>query len=364
MRPTTMYGVCKVTGELMSDYYHSRFGVDTRSVRFPGLISNVTLPGGGTTDYAVEIYYEAIRSGRFTCPVPSDVYMDMMYMPDALRACVELMEADPSKLVHRNSFNIASMSFTPEVICAEIRKRLPDFTMDYDVDPVKKAIAELAQLAGRHLRPRGVGLETRVGSFAHDGRHAGAHPAEARAGVGVRRGSRTERLRGPEMHPAVGRRSVVRAQASGRCEVRLRGERKGRSMGKQDGGRVLRSVVVADAATSWDGVCLPAYPAGAPRLSVVRFTVEPRARLPLHRHPVINAGMVLQGELTVVAAGGRADVPCGRGDRGGGGPRPLRREPRQRTARTRDVLCRGRGAAFVRGVSRPGCPIGSILGVV
>lgn len=142
MRPTTMYGVCKVTGELMSDYYHSRFGVDTRSVRFPGLISNVTLPGGGTTDYAVEIYYEAIRSGRFTCPVPSDVYMDMMYMPDALRACVELMEADPAKLVHRNSFNIASMSFTPEIICAEIKKRMPDFRMDYDVDPVKAAIAE------------------------------------------------------------------------------------------------------------------------------------------------------------------------------------------------------------------------------
>ena len=142
MRPTTMYGVCKVTGEMLGDYYHSRFGVDTRSVRFPGLISNVTLPGGGTTDYAVEIYYEAIRSGRFTCPVPGDVYMDMMYMPDALRACVELMEADPTKLVHRNSFNIASMSFTPEIIYAEIKKRLPDFTMDYDVDPVKKAIAE------------------------------------------------------------------------------------------------------------------------------------------------------------------------------------------------------------------------------
>ena len=142
MRPTTMYGVCKVTGEMLGDYYHSRFGVDTRSVRFPGLISNVTLPGGGTTDYAVEIYYEAIRSGRFTCPVPGDVYMDMMYMPDALRACVELMEADPTKLVHRNSFSIASMSFTPEIIYAEIKKRLPDFTMDYDVDPVKKAIAE------------------------------------------------------------------------------------------------------------------------------------------------------------------------------------------------------------------------------
>ena len=142
MQPTTIYGVCKVTGELMSNYYHLKYGVDTRSVRFPGIISNVTLPGGGTTDYAVEIYYEAVRSGRFTCPVPPDVYMDMIYMPDALRACVELMEADPARLVHRNSFNLASMSFTPEIICAEIKKRMPDFTMDYDIDPVKKAIAE------------------------------------------------------------------------------------------------------------------------------------------------------------------------------------------------------------------------------
>lgn len=141
MRPTTMYGVCKVTGELLSDYYFQRFGVDARSVRFPGLISNVTLPGGGTTDYAVEIYYEAIRHGRFTCPIPSDVYMDMMYMPDALRACMELMEADPAKLVHRNSFNIASMSFTPEIIAAEVKKCVPGFTMDYDVDPVKEGIA-------------------------------------------------------------------------------------------------------------------------------------------------------------------------------------------------------------------------------
>ena len=94
MQPTTIYGICKVTGEMLGNYYHHKYGVDTRSVRFPGIISNVTLPGGGTTDYAVEIYYEAIRSGRFTCPVPSDVYMDMIYMPDALRACVELMEAD------------------------------------------------------------------------------------------------------------------------------------------------------------------------------------------------------------------------------------------------------------------------------
>ena len=141
-RPTTIYGVSKVTTELLSDYYHRKYGVDTRSVRFPGIISSVTLPGGGTTDYAVEIYYEAIRSGKFTCPVPPDVYMDMIYMPDALRACVELMEADPAKLIHRNSFNLASMSFTPEIICAEIKKRLPAFTMDYNVDPVKKEIAE------------------------------------------------------------------------------------------------------------------------------------------------------------------------------------------------------------------------------
>ena len=98
MQPNTIYGVCKVTGELLSNYYHSRFGVDTRSVRFPGIISNVTLPGGGTTDYAVEIYYEAVKGNKFVCNIAPDVYMDMMYMPDALRATVELMEADPSKL--------------------------------------------------------------------------------------------------------------------------------------------------------------------------------------------------------------------------------------------------------------------------
>lgn len=141
MQPDTVYGVCKVTGELLSNYYHTRFGVDTRSVRFPGIISNVTLPGGGTTDYAVEIYYAAVKGERFVCPV-RDVYMDMMYMPDALRATVELMEADPVKLRHRNSFNIASMSFTPDTIYAEIRKRIPDFEMIYNIDLVKQSIAE------------------------------------------------------------------------------------------------------------------------------------------------------------------------------------------------------------------------------
>lgn len=141
MRPTTIYGICKVTGEMLSDYYHLKYGIDTRSIRFPGIISNVTHPGGGTTDYAVEIYYEAIREKRFTCPIPHDVYMDMIYMPDALHACVQLMEADPSKLVHRNSFNVASMSFSPEVICNDIKRVIPSFEMDYDVDPVKEAIA-------------------------------------------------------------------------------------------------------------------------------------------------------------------------------------------------------------------------------
>jgi nucleoside-diphosphate-sugar epimerase len=141
MRPSTIYGVCKVTGEMLSDYYHSRFGVDTRSVRFPGIISNVTLPGGGTTDYAVEIYYAAIKDKSFTCPIPQDVSMDMMYMPDALSAMVQLMEANPDKLVHRNSFNITAMHFTPEEIYAAIKKRIPEFTMTYNVDPVKEAIS-------------------------------------------------------------------------------------------------------------------------------------------------------------------------------------------------------------------------------
>ncbi|MFO8020883.1 MAG: NAD-dependent epimerase/dehydratase family protein [Perlabentimonas sp.] len=142
MRPTTIYGVCKVSGEMLSDYYTQRFGIDTRSVRFPGIISNETLPGGGTTDYAVEIYYEAIKSKKFTCPLPEGTYLDMMYMPDALDACVQLMEADPDKLKHRNSFNVTAMSFEPSQIMAAIQKRIPEFTMDYDVDPVKKAIAE------------------------------------------------------------------------------------------------------------------------------------------------------------------------------------------------------------------------------
>lgn len=141
MRPNTIYGVCKVSGELLSDYYFTKFGVDTRSVRFPGIISNGAMPGGGTTDYAVEVFYKAVKDGRFTCEVPKDAYMDMIYMPDALESTTQLMEADPTKLKHRNSFNIASMSFTPEQLFTAIKKRIPEFTWDYNVDPVKASIA-------------------------------------------------------------------------------------------------------------------------------------------------------------------------------------------------------------------------------
>ncbi|WP_339180536.1 L-threonine 3-dehydrogenase [Oceanobacillus sp. FSL W7-1293] len=141
-RPTTMYGVNKVAGEILCDYYYSRFGVDTRGVRFPGLISYVTAPGGGTTDYAVEVYYEALRSGTYTSYIAKGTHMDMMYMPDALQAIIQLMEADPDRLKHRNAFNITAMSAAPEHFEKAIRKHIPDFTMDYQVDPVRQGIAE------------------------------------------------------------------------------------------------------------------------------------------------------------------------------------------------------------------------------
>jgi nucleoside-diphosphate-sugar epimerase len=141
-RPTTMYGVTKVAGELLCDYYYKRFGVDTRGVRFPGIISTVTKPGGGTTDYAVEIFYEAIRHQRYTSYLKQGTYLDMMYMPDAIKAAITLMEADPSRLIHRNSFNVTAMSFEPEMLAAEIRKHIPGFVLDYQIDPMLQAIAD------------------------------------------------------------------------------------------------------------------------------------------------------------------------------------------------------------------------------
>ncbi|MCR8979966.1 L-threonine 3-dehydrogenase [Brevibacillus laterosporus] len=141
-RPVTMYGVNKVSGELLCDYYYQKFGVDTRGVRFPGLISYVTPPGGGTTDYAVEIYYEAIKNGRYTSYIQKGTYMDMMYMPDALNAIIKLMEADASTLQHRNAFNVTAMSFEPEQIAQEIKKHIPTFEMNYQVDPIRQGIAD------------------------------------------------------------------------------------------------------------------------------------------------------------------------------------------------------------------------------
>jgi len=141
-RPGTMYGITKVTGELLSDYYFKRYGVDTRSVRYPGIISNVTPPGGGTTDYAVEIYYAAVKEKKYTCWLRPGTFLDMMYMPDTLDAAIKLMEADPARLKHRNSFNVTAMSFNPEMIAAEIRKHIPDLSVEYKVDPIKQSIAD------------------------------------------------------------------------------------------------------------------------------------------------------------------------------------------------------------------------------
>lgn len=142
MRPATMYGITKVAGELLCDYYFTRYGVDTRGVRFPGLISYGAPPGGGTTDWAVDIFYQAVSQGRYTCFLAPDAQLDMMYMPDAIDALVGVMEADPARLVHRNAFNVTGMQLTPEGLAAEIRKHLPDFEIDYDVDPVRQSIAE------------------------------------------------------------------------------------------------------------------------------------------------------------------------------------------------------------------------------
>ena len=141
-RPRTIYGVSKVTTELLSDYYFNKYGVDTRAVRFPGVISYVTPPGGGTTDYAVDIYYNAVRGDKFICPIKEGTLMDMTYVPDALKAAVDLLEADPARLKHRNAFNIASLSFAPETVFAAIKKYKPEFEMEYDVDPLKQSIAE------------------------------------------------------------------------------------------------------------------------------------------------------------------------------------------------------------------------------
>ena len=141
-RPTTIYGVTKVAGELLCDYYASRFGIDTRGLRLPGLISYVAAPGGGTTDYAVEMFYHAVRYGRYTCFLGGETRLDMMYMPDAIAAMMDLMAADSGRLRYRNAYNVTAMSVTPAEIAAAIARHVPSFTVDYEVDPVRQAIAD------------------------------------------------------------------------------------------------------------------------------------------------------------------------------------------------------------------------------
>lgn len=141
-RPTTIYGVTKVAGELLCDYYASRFGIDTRGLRLPGLVSYVAAPGGGTTDYAVEMFTHAVRYASYTCFLGPDTRLDMMYMPDALTGMIELMEVKPERLNYRNAYNVSAMSVTPAEIAAAIRRHIPDFKIDYEVDPVRQAIAD------------------------------------------------------------------------------------------------------------------------------------------------------------------------------------------------------------------------------
>ena len=134
LKPKTMYGVTKVAGELLGDYYFKRFGIDIRGVRYPGIISSETLPGGGTTDYAVEIFYEAIKNKKYTCFVKEDTVLPMMYMPDCIKGTIDLMEADISKLKHHCDFNMASMSFSVGELAAEIKKHIPEFKCSYKPD--------------------------------------------------------------------------------------------------------------------------------------------------------------------------------------------------------------------------------------
>ena len=134
LRPKTVYGITKVAGELLGDYYFNKYGVDVRGVRFPGVISNVTPPGGGTTDYAVEIFYEAIKRGRYACFVEERTILPMIYMPDCLKATLDIMDADISRLKHHTDFNISGVSFSAGELASEIRKHIPDFEVSYAPD--------------------------------------------------------------------------------------------------------------------------------------------------------------------------------------------------------------------------------------
>lgn len=141
IEPVTVYGISKYAGEFWCNYFHKRFGVDVRSLRYPGLISYKSAPGGGTTDYAVEIFHEALEEGSYQCFLKEDTYLPMMYMPDAIRATIELMEAPADKISIRTSYNVSAISFSPKEISAEIKKHIPDFSIEYKPD-YRQAIAD------------------------------------------------------------------------------------------------------------------------------------------------------------------------------------------------------------------------------
>jgi nucleoside-diphosphate-sugar epimerase len=141
-RPSTIYGISKVTTELLGEYFFKRFGLDCRGVRLPGVISYKTPPGGGTTDYAVEMFHYALRGEPYTCYLRPDTSLDMMYMPDTLRACTEIMAAESDKLIHRNAFNLTAMHFTPAQLADAIRVHIPSFTCHYKIEPLRQSIAD------------------------------------------------------------------------------------------------------------------------------------------------------------------------------------------------------------------------------
>lgn len=141
LKPTTMYGVTKVAGELLADYYVQKYNLDVRGLRYPGIISHETLPGGGTTDYAVGIYFDAVKYGKYTCFVKEDTRLPMMYMPDCLKATIDLMQADFSKLKHHSDFNVGAMSFSVAELADSIRKYIPNFEIEYAPD-YRQAIAD------------------------------------------------------------------------------------------------------------------------------------------------------------------------------------------------------------------------------
>ncbi|MFZ1529899.1 MAG: NAD-dependent epimerase/dehydratase family protein [Ferruginibacter sp.] len=141
IEPITVYGISKYAGEFWCNYFHNRYGVDVRSLRYPGLISYKSAPGGGTTDYAIEIFHEAIEEKKYECFLREDTYLPMMYMPDAIKATIELMEAPSDKISIRTSYNVSGMSFSPKEIAAEIKKHIPDFEISYKPD-YRQAIAD------------------------------------------------------------------------------------------------------------------------------------------------------------------------------------------------------------------------------